>query len=141
MDMTILAHAIFGVFLDCSAAAWQMRLQPQAHKYVSAGAPILHKSKSAILCNAVVCSAAPRLADQKLYSVSQHQCKLLHIMQHNINAVFMGKCIERSSMPAVCKSSLLAPQIGSLCDSTSAIKNGIHIHRRSKGTYKRRGAR
>ena len=44
MDMTILAHAIFGVLLDCSAASWQMRLQPQAHKYVSAGAPTLRKA-------------------------------------------------------------------------------------------------
>lgn len=69
MDMTVLAHAIFGVLLDCSTASWQMRLQPQAHEYVSDEAPILRKSTGTTPCKAVLCSAVPRLADQKLYTV------------------------------------------------------------------------
>ncbi len=66
MDMTILANAIFGVFLDCSAASWQMRLQPQAHKYVTAETLILRKSTRTVPCNAVLFSAVSRLAGQKL---------------------------------------------------------------------------
>ena len=86
MDMTILAHAILRVLLDCSAASWQMRLQPQARGYVSAGALELRKSTGAVLCHAVLRCAAPRLADQTLqpvcHSITPRDSKLLHITQH-----------------------------------------------------------